>query len=123
MFDEANNAIVDFDVELGPVINTIYPPLELSHAEEENMSALCLFSVENPIITFDRRAFSSFPDSAQFDQGSQTHSFRIRELGHIPDELARPNEARPYSADGFIYGFSHFTQRKDTSSKRGYQQV
>ena len=63
-------------------------------------------------------AFSAFPDSFQFDQGSQNHSFRIRE--ELKD-LA--NGRRPLSVDGFIYGFAHFTQRRDSTSKRGYSQV
>jgi hypothetical protein len=68
-------------------------------------------------------AFSSFPDSTQFDQGSQTHSFRIRETDHTKDDTLRDDRARPLSNDGFIYGYSHFTQKKDRSSKRGYKQV
>lgn len=27
------------------------------------------------------------------------------------------------SSDGFIYGYSHFTQKRDTNAKRGYRQV
>jgi hypothetical protein len=44
---------------------------------------------------FRYSAFSAFPDSFQFDQGSQNHSFRIRE--ELKD-LA--NERRPPSVDG-----------------------
>ncbi|KAJ7268648.1 hypothetical protein B0H12DRAFT_1095877 [Mycena haematopus] len=90
-------AIVDFDVDDGPVITGIYPPLVISPAEAENI------------------AFSAFPDSPQFEDGSQDHSFRIRQSSTLPDD-------RPVSKDGFIYGFAHFTQRKDASSKRGYEQ-
>lgn len=32
-------------------------------------------------------------------------------------------EKRPRTKDGFIYGYSHFTQKKDSNSKRGYEQV
>ncbi|KAG6874581.1 hypothetical protein C0992_007411, partial [Termitomyces sp. T32_za158] len=32
-------------------------------------------------------------------------------------------EKRPPTKDGFIYGFSHFTQKKNPNSKRGYEQV
>jgi hypothetical protein len=60
-------------------------------------------------------AFSAFPDSPQFDQGSQVHSFRIRKDQSSANNLG--------TLDGFIYGFSHFTQRRDPTSKRGYQQV
>ena len=63
-------------------------------------------------------AFCALPDSVQFDQGSQTHSFRIRE-----QFTTVSSDNRPPNKDGFIYGFSHFIQRRDPSSKRGYQQV
>ncbi|KAJ7187904.1 hypothetical protein C8R46DRAFT_1205136 [Mycena filopes] len=92
-------AIVDFDVDDGPVVTGIYPPLVVFPAESENI------------------AFSAFPDSPQFEDGSQDHSFRIRE-----SPLPLPSDRRPAPKDGFIYGFAHFTQRKDGSSKRGYEQ-
>ncbi|KAJ7680655.1 hypothetical protein DFH06DRAFT_1163828 [Mycena polygramma] len=92
-------AIVEFDVDSGPVITGIYPPLVVFPAEAENI------------------AFSAFPDSPQFDEGSQNHSFRIRE-----SPLPLPSDRRPATKDGFMYGFAHFTQRKDASSKRGYEQ-
>ncbi|KAH9926820.1 hypothetical protein B0H21DRAFT_700727 [Amylocystis lapponica] len=95
---------LDFDLELGPKLSGVYPPLSLSPSEAENI------------------AFSSFPDSPQFDQGSQVHSFRIRIREAAPDKLQRAGEERPKTEDGFIYGFSHFTQRRDASFKRGYQQ-
>ncbi|KAJ6498965.1 hypothetical protein C8R45DRAFT_980498 [Mycena sanguinolenta] len=92
-------AIVDFDVDDGPVITGIYPPLVVYPAEAENI------------------AFSAFPDSPQsFEDGSQDHSFRIRQ------SLPLPGDRRPATMDGFMYGFAHFTQRKDASSKRGYEQ-
>jgi hypothetical protein len=68
-------------------------------------------------------AFSSFPDSLQFDQGSQVHSFRIRDADSSQEMQSRSNDKRPVSEDGYIYGYSYFTQRRDASSKRGYQQV
>ncbi|KAG6817261.1 hypothetical protein H0H87_010922 [Tephrocybe sp. NHM501043] len=92
-------AIVDFDVDDGPVIDGIFPPSILLPAESENL------------------AFSSFPDSLQFDTGSQSHSFRIREQAKSIHA-----EKRPPTTDGFIYGYSHFTQKKDAASKRGYEQ-
>ncbi|KAF9647157.1 DUF1630-domain-containing protein [Thelephora ganbajun] len=97
-------AVVDFDLELGPTVVSVFPSLILSHAERENI------------------AFSSFPDSAQFDQGSRIHSFRIRETDHTKNDTLRNDRARPLSNDGFIYGYSHFTQKRDRSFKRGYKQ-
>ncbi|KAJ7510496.1 hypothetical protein B0H11DRAFT_2216285 [Mycena galericulata] len=91
-------AIVDFDVDDGPLITGIYPSVVLFPEEAENI------------------AFSAFPDSPQFEDGSQDHSFRIRE------HISLPGDRRPATKDGFMYGFAHFTQRKDLSSKRGYEQ-
>ncbi|KAF8630254.1 hypothetical protein AX15_003031 [Amanita polypyramis BW_CC] len=94
-------AIVEFDLDHGPVVDGIYPPVSLLPAESENL------------------AFSAFPDSPQFEQGSQVHSFRIREqVQSLPEEHPK---RRP-TLDGFIYGYSHFTQKRDPSSKRGYRQ-
>lgn len=52
-------AVVDFDVDTGPVLSSLHPPLpfKLLPGEKENL------------------AFSSLPDSKQ---GQQVHSFRIR---------------------------------------------
>ncbi|KAL4248032.1 hypothetical protein ABKN59_002409 [Abortiporus biennis] len=99
--------IVDFDLEYGPKITKIYPLLTLSPSEAENIS------------------FSSFPDAPQVEQGSQLHSFRLRQQDSSKnklDRLLRQDTDRPTSNDGFIYGYSHFTQRRDSSSRRGYQQ-
>ena len=117
---------MDFDLEIGPKITSMYPPLRLTHAEAQNMSVgrlcLCLQHSLNrkpPLCS----AFSSFPDSAHFEDGSQTHSFRIRICGPMDGETWDTEATRPNTADGFIYGFSCFTRTKDSSSKRGYQQV
>ncbi|KZP23728.1 hypothetical protein FIBSPDRAFT_857863 [Athelia psychrophila] len=78
--------LVNFDLELGPTVQGSYPPLWLGPSESENI------------------AFSSFPDSLQFDQGSQAHSFRIRDLGLAGEKCGHPEEKRPQSNDGFISG-------------------
>ncbi|TFK87984.1 DUF1630-domain-containing protein [Polyporus arcularius HHB13444] len=98
-------ATVNFDLEVGPKITSIYPPLSLSHSEAQNI------------------AFSSFPDSSHFQEGSQTHSFRIRPREPVEGEEWDIGAPRSSTLDGFIYGFSCFTRTKDASSKRGYQQT
>ncbi|KAF8879304.1 hypothetical protein CPB84DRAFT_1687970 [Gymnopilus junonius] len=95
----ADTSSVEFDLDSGPLVDGVYPPLTLLPGEYENI------------------AFCAFPDSLQFDQGSQTHSFRVRE--HIGPQSS---EERAPTIDSFMYGFSHFIQRRDSSSKRGYQQ-
>ncbi|KAI0067175.1 DUF1630-domain-containing protein [Artomyces pyxidatus] len=98
--------LVDFDLELGPVVSCVFPPFQLYPFEAENI------------------AFSAFPDSSQFREGSSMHSFRIRE--HPPPRTRRPSLAesrdREPSPDGFLYGYSHFNLKRDSSSKRGYVQ-
>jgi hypothetical protein len=123
---------------------------------------LSLFQLSlNPSLPFhiSLSAFSAFPDSPQFDQGSQMHSFRIREqiatdvdppppppphntnsdsnpnasmsTKDDPSSTSTPNsdqaririKRRPKTVDGFIYGYAHFTQRREASQKRGYTQV
>ncbi|KAF9532638.1 hypothetical protein CPB83DRAFT_784718 [Crepidotus variabilis] len=92
-------AVVEFDIDTGPTVDAVYPPLTLSPTELETL------------------AFCAFPDSLQFDQGSQIHSFRLRER-----TSSTPPNDRPKTQDGFIYGYSHFMQKRDSTSKRGYQQ-
>ncbi|KAI0787907.1 hypothetical protein C8Q74DRAFT_1254742 [Fomes fomentarius] len=96
---------VNFDLEVGPKITSVYPPLCLSNSEAQNI------------------AFSSFPDSSNFEEGSQTHSFRIRPREPVQGEEWDNGTPRPATVDGFIYGFSCFTRTKDASSERGYQQT
>ncbi|XP_006459032.1 hypothetical protein AGABI2DRAFT_200957 [Agaricus bisporus var. bisporus H97] len=89
----------EFDLDHGPVVDAIVPPLFFLPSESNNI------------------AFSAFPDSPQFDQGSQCHSFCLRE------QLSSAYDTkRPATVDGYIYGFSHFTQKRDKASKRGYLQ-
>lgn len=97
-------AVVDFDLDCGPVVRAVYPPVYLSPSELENI------------------AFSAFPDSLQFDQGTEVHSFRIRVYSDSPHTPCQDPPKRPEPLDGFIYGFSYFSQTRDSSSKRGYRQ-
>ncbi|KAH6909220.1 hypothetical protein BKA70DRAFT_1103120 [Coprinopsis sp. MPI-PUGE-AT-0042] len=93
-------AVAEFDLDEGPIIRGLYPLWDMSDSEAENI------------------AFSGFPDSVQFDQGSQSHSFRIRDAFKTRNPTRRPS-----TLDGHIYGFAHFTQKRDSTSKRGYQQT
>lgn len=53
---------VNFDLELGPDLEFLYPPLGISREERDNI------------------AFSSFPDTSIFDDGSLVFSWRVREV-------------------------------------------
>ncbi|PWN29580.1 DUF1630-domain-containing protein [Jaminaea rosea] len=54
--------VVNFDLEKGPDLETLSPPLDISREERDNI------------------AFSSFPDTSIFDVGDTTFSFRAREV-------------------------------------------
>ncbi|KAH9047385.1 hypothetical protein EDB84DRAFT_484060 [Lactarius hengduanensis] len=99
-------AIVDFDLEQGPSLTCIFPLFPLYPFEAENI------------------AFSAFPDSTIFKEGSEIHSFRIREqvMKTNQDGSSSFDGRRAPSPDGFVYGFSHFNQEKSSTSKRGYSQ-
>ncbi|PWZ02584.1 DUF1630-domain-containing protein [Testicularia cyperi] len=53
---------VNFDLELGPDLEFLYPPLGISREERDNI------------------AFSSFPDTSIFDDGFSVFSWRVREV-------------------------------------------
>ncbi|KAH9064018.1 hypothetical protein EDB87DRAFT_1786195 [Lactarius vividus] len=96
----------DFDLEQGPSLTCIFPLFPLYPFEAENI------------------AFSAFPDSTIFKEGSEIHSFRIREqfMKTNQDDSSSFDGRRAPSPDGFVYGFSHFNQEKSSTSKRGYSQ-
>lgn len=93
-------------------------------------------------------AFSSFPDTSLFNEGSIQFSFKIRELQPDPSSLAYPEPPSPVvgmsalpSVEGtkrdkadeyrawnergreWLYGFVWFQQRRDRGIARGYMQV
>ncbi|CAE6352562.1 unnamed protein product [Rhizoctonia solani] len=92
-------AVVDFDLDIGPVVAKLYPSIKLDAPDRENI------------------AFSSFPDTTLFDTGTQTHSFKIRLSQPI-----RANSGESVREHGLLYGYASFMQRKDPASKRGYLQ-
>ncbi|KAG8879324.1 hypothetical protein FRB98_005720 [Tulasnella sp. 332] len=100
-------AIVNFDLDVGPMVERIYPEVLMTSGVKENI------------------AFSSFPDASLFETGVQCHSFRIRDTVSAD---ARASLSRPSSAgaspplDGFLYGYALFLQKRDVLSKRGYIQ-
>ncbi|SPO20108.1 uncharacterized protein UTRI_00503_B [Ustilago trichophora] len=71
---------VNFDLELGPDLEFLYPPLGISREERDNI------------------AFSSFPDTSIFDDGSLVFSWRVREVpldssGSEPPTIKSLNDA------------------------------
>jgi len=140
-------ACINFDLELGPDVEFLYPPLEISKEEKDNI------------------AFSSFPDTSVFSDGSLVFSWRVREVPleassaaapHIPDmadksqmlarrfsrrlkrhlsirsatESPNPETAAPMPlapthssrSTSYLYGYTFFLQRRDATNRRGYFQ-
>ncbi|CAG8493065.1 24859_t:CDS:10 [Dentiscutata erythropus] len=90
--------VVNFDLELGQAMDSMYPPSELG---EEEKKSIC---------------FSAFPDSNSFDVGETVFNFRIR---CSKSGLAASG---PTADAGFLYGYVFFRQKKDPRIKRGYFQ-
>lgn len=110
-------AVVTFDLDLGPDVEALYPPLALSQAEQDNI------------------AFSAFPDTSVFEQGTLVFSWRVREVpgepgGRVAAGAGSPAPApRPARAPqlhsrslSYIYGYACFMQRADPAARRSYTQ-
>ncbi|KZP00467.1 DUF1630-domain-containing protein [Calocera viscosa TUFC12733] len=90
-------AVVNFDLDVGPVLHHVYPPVDFTERQMENI------------------AFSAFPDSAAFSTGSESHSFRLR-------DPPSSSSNHPPSIDGYLYGYALFMQKRDPLMRRGYLQ-
>ncbi|EPZ33620.1 FAM116 domain-containing protein [Rozella allomycis CSF55] len=94
---------VNFDLEIGPTIDCIYPDTDLSKQEKDTIS------------------FSSFPDSNSFLIGDCTFIFRYRK--------PKPNNKRCFipaefgEIGDYIYGYVFFRQTRDLTIRRGFLQV
>jgi hypothetical protein len=104
---------MDFDMDTGPSVEVVYPPLEFTEEEEKQL------------------AFLSFPDSNTFNHlGDSQFSFRTKEpeilkllsKGKIPD-WAFSKCGLEIENDGMIYGYVFFRMKRDGERKRGYFQV
>lgn len=83
-------ALVNFDLELGPDVEFMYPPLGISKEEKDNI------------------AFSSFPDTTVFSDGSLVFSWRVRE---VPLEESR---AKPPQIPDVAQPTRHASMRQKT---------
>ncbi|KAG9014874.1 hypothetical protein FRB94_009032 [Tulasnella sp. JGI-2019a] len=100
-------AVVNFDLDLGPVVERLYPEVLMTSGVRENI------------------AFSAFPDASLFETGVQCHSFRIRDTVSEQSRTSAtssPSSGASSISDGFLYGYALFLQKRDASSKRGYLQ-
>lgn len=114
--------VVNFDLDVGPVIERTYPNRRWGLGVGENIS------------------FSSFPDTSLFAEGRVGWSFKLNDdlatdikgkgradrLGHSNgangSEGVRAGEGGG-KEDGRLWGFVLFVQKRDGSIKRGYFQV
>ncbi|CAO3570615.1 unnamed protein product [Mortierella alpina] len=90
--------VVNFDLEKGQAIESVYPPSDFTLEESKNI------------------CFSSFPDSNTFDVGDTVFNFRIRST------TAGRAATGPTTDAGFLYGYVFFRQKQDPSIRRGYFQ-
>lgn len=133
-------ACVHFDLELGPDVECMYPPLGISKEEKDNI------------------AFSSFPDTHVFSDGDLVFSWRVREVPLDASNASSPPPSKPAQprrspsvresmtrsvswlrrsrtevavdassrmhsrSTSYLYGYTYFLQRRDTSRPRGYFQ-
>ncbi|KAF9584455.1 Protein dennd6a [Lunasporangiospora selenospora] len=90
--------VVNFDLEKGQAIESIYPPSDFT---PEETKTIC---------------FSSFPDSNTFDVGDTVFNFRIRST------TSGRAATGPTTDAGFLYGYVFFRQKQDPTIRRGFFQ-
>ncbi|XP_057306926.1 protein DENND6A-like [Hydractinia symbiolongicarpus] len=97
--------VVTFDLELGQVIEKIYPEhCNLSDTEKANICYL------------------AFPDSNTGCMGDTQFHFRIRSFSHSIEKSSKVLDTALQKDKSHYYGFVSFRQVKDSSIKRGYFQ-
>ena len=114
-------AIVTFDLELGQVIESVYPGhgLGLQHEDalsEQDKTNIC---------------YLAFPDSNSGIMGDVQFHFRIRRSRPCFVQNSPSDQHAVYNAkclptlqmdNNFLFGFAYFRQVKDASIRRGYYQ-
>jgi len=112
-------AIVTFDLELGQVIESVYPGGLQQHEDalsEQDKTNIC---------------YLAFPDSNSGIMGDVQFHFRIRRSRPCFVQNAPSSQHSVYNAkclptlqmdNNFLFGFAYFRQVKDASIRRGYYQ-
>ena len=112
-------AVVTFDLELGQVIESLYPATEgaqWDQLSEQDKTNVC---------------YLAFPDSNSGIMGDVQFHFRIRRsrpsIAHASPKsvhVAYNNKCLPtlQMEHNFLFGFTYFRQVKDPSIRRGYYQ-
>ncbi|KAK4699375.1 hypothetical protein P7C70_g6887, partial [Phenoliferia sp. Uapishka_3] len=98
-------AVVEFDLDLGPDLISLYPPTPLSPALQSNI------------------AFSSLPEGDMPTAGAHTYSWTIPiPRTEVEDRDEGVAKDRLPDVDGNLYGFVYFVQEKNVLLRRGYSQ-
>ena len=112
-------AVVTFDLELGQVIESLYPAAERveDQLSEQDKTNVC---------------YLAFPDSNSGIMGDVQFHFRIRRSGGGGVAHGSPGQVHmKYNnrclptlqiEHNFLFGFAYFRQVKDASIRRGYYQ-
>ncbi|KAI8996795.1 hypothetical protein BDB01DRAFT_768514 [Pilobolus umbonatus] len=90
--------VVNFDLEIGQAMDYVYPPIDLTVAEQKNI------------------CFSAFPDSNVFEVGDQVYNIRVKA------STSKFTTSGPTIDAGFLHGYVFFRQKKDSTIRRGYFQ-
>lgn len=102
--------LVNFDLDVGPVVQLSHPPRRWGVGVSENI------------------AFSSFPDTSLFSEGKVGWSFKLNDEESkgkgkgVEGGSVRTGEGGG-KEDGRLWGFVMFVQKRDGTIKRGYFQV
>jgi len=109
--------VVTFDLELGQVIESVYPDSLADPLSEQDKTNVC---------------YLAFPDSNSGIMGDIQFHFRIRRSSAPVRESPSVSEChesynakcqQPLRVDhNFLFGFAYFRQVKDASIRRGYYQ-
>lgn len=110
-------AVVTFDLELGQVIESVYPTNDQDDVlSEQDKTNIC---------------YLAFPDSNSGIMGDVQFHFRIRRSRPCFSNHSLTNQHSEYNSKclptlaidtNFLYGFAYFRQVKDASIRRGYYQ-
>ncbi|KAK9457905.1 hypothetical protein V1511DRAFT_455146 [Dipodascopsis uninucleata] len=96
---------LDFNVDIGPEFECIYPPVEFS---EQDLKTIC---------------FSSFPELSYYEDADAFHTFRFKPTSKLKlrrSSLLSRNALR--ESDEYLYAYVIFKQQEDNTKSRHYLQ-
>ncbi|KAK4049215.1 hypothetical protein OIO90_005504 [Microbotryomycetes sp. JL221] len=105
-------ALVDFDLDTGPILDNLYPNVNLPSTAKANI------------------AFSSLPEGELPSSRTLSYSWRIPMSSATTRRTATTNvttkgqqcDSVPPGGDGYLHGYVYFIQEKDERIRRGFAQ-